>query len=86
MREAPKLFTFCPQNGLEWTKIARKQGKIGPITQKEKEGGFKGFIFRLQLNFFPVFWRVEFFPPPPRGGRFWPKYLPLNQDIKFDFS
>ena len=35
------------------------------------------FTFSLELNFFPVFSQVEFFPPP-RGGRFWPKYLPLE--------
>ena len=56
-------------------KKSQKQGKIGTIMQKQ--GDFYGFIFRLQLNFFPVFWRGEFFHPRG-GGRLWPKYLPLS--------
>ena len=31
------------------------------------------FTFSLELNFFPVFFLVEFLP-----SRFWSKYLPLN--------
>ena len=50
---------------------------------KHRENMSKGhdhrqfFAFSLELNFFPVFSGVEFIPPP-RGVRFWPKYLPLN--------
>ena len=35
----------------------------------------------MQLNFCPVFWQGEFFPP-----RFWPKYLPVRQREEKKFA
>ena len=46
--------------------MAGKQEKIGQIVQKQ--GRFQVFIFHVQLNFFPVFWKPYFFPPPGGGG------------------
>ena len=42
--------------------MARKQGNI--CQNMQKQGSFGVFLFRVQLNFFPVFQQGELFPPP----------------------
>ena len=53
------------------------QGKIGRKFIKDMENihNSQVIIIFLRLNFFPVFFQIEFIPPG--GGRFWLKYLPL---------
>ena len=55
---------FCTHKGLNQPKMARKQGNI--CQNMQKQGSFGVFLFRVQLNFFPVFWQGEFIPH--RGG------------------
>ena len=64
--ERRKFVLFILKMSYIEQKWQENRGKIGQITQKQ--GDLKGFLFRLQLNFFPVFWQGEFFPPPPRGS------------------
>ena len=59
-RSAENLY-FLFSKLVTLNKNGKKTGEIGQITQKQ--GDFKGFLFCLQLNFFPVFWQGEFSTP-----------------------
>ena len=67
-------------NGLLWK--VRKNKKDRKEINEEQEGypwikeRLQFIIISLQMNFFPVFFQVEF-NPFSGGGRFWPIYLPL---------
>ena len=48
---------FCTHKGLNQPKMARKQGNI--CQNMQKQGSFGVFLFRVQLNFSPVFKQDE---------------------------
>ena len=61
------------QNYVEKVRIVKWREDKGEIYQKqgnicESQENWQSLINFLQLNFFPVFFKFEFIPPPGEGG------------------